>query len=550
MPSADLSLKLASPLLDYLVAHRGAEILDALAASTGLAPASLSAASAWVSHADFERLLAAARSHLRSDEEFEAACAYGVDPRRGPLRLLLAALGPREAYELGARHVRLHSSIGAASTQRDRAGAVVVRYTSEKAESRLMCLSRQARLKQLPVMWSLPPAQLEELACMARGGDACVYRLRVYERRRWLPVVFGLAVGSALALAARALGTNDWFVAVTLILGGGGLALLLELARAMRLNAVTARELSHDYLEMARTDATTRREILELTQRQHEWIHRLEERELDVADARERLSRGIEALRSRWEGSIRGFSHDLRSPLAVIKMNLSYLREIGAVQGAEGSEILDDLDAGVERMEQLLGELKSLAAIGSEHMRLAPEAIFVPGLTEQLRARLGALVVGRGLDTSVLASRDAPELIVCDRVLLDRVLDSLMSNACTRTERGSIVVELEGTPGFLTIKLSDTGAGFDETKLTQILQRSTSGQPPQPGAEGWDVGLSVAVPLLARIGGRVEVMSKPEVGTTFWVHLPLEIRGTLAPRAAQAPDELAEVVSVRRLKIG
>lgn len=549
MPSVDLSLKLASPLLDYLVAHRGAEILDALAASTGLAAASLRAASAWVSHADFERLLAAARSHLQSDEEFEAACAYSVDPRRGSARLLLAALGPREAYDLGARHLRLHSGIGEASTQRD-GEAVVVRYTSDKEESRLMCLSRQARLKQLPVMWNLPPAQLEELACIARGGDACIYRLRVYERRRWLPVMFGLAVGGALALAARALGADDWFVTVALSVGGGAIALLLELARALRLNSATARELSHDYLEMARTDAAARREILELTQRQHEWIHRLEERELDAADARERLNRGIEAIRSRWEGSIRGFSHDLRSPLAVIKMNVSYLREIGAVQGAEGSEILDDLDAGVERMEQLLGELKSLAALSRDDMRLAPEAIFVPGLTEQLRARLGALVVGRGLDTSVLASRDAPELIVCDRVLLDRVLDSLMTNACTRTERGSIAVEVGGTPGFLTIKLSDTGAGLDEARLTQILERSTSGQPPQPGAEGWDVGLSVAVPLLARIGGRVEVMSKPEVGTTFWVHLPLEIRGTLAPRAAQAPDELAEVVSVRRLKIG
>jgi len=68
-----------------------------------------------------------------------------------------------------------------------------------------------------------------------------------------------------------------------------------------------------------------------------------------------------------------------------------------------------------------------------------------------------------------------------------------------------------------------------------------------PGTRAPDshgLGLSVVVRLLAGVGGRLEVMSRPGMGTTFWIHLPAEPEERAGDDAS---DELLDrVVTIRR----
>ena len=70
----------------------------------------------------------------------------------------------------------------------------------------------------------------------------------------------------------------------------------------------------------------------------------------------------------------------------------------------------------------------------------------------------------------------------------------------------------------LTLKLSDTGHGIAPADVDRIFRPRPPGEPKRPNSYG--IGLSSVVRLLAQIGGRLDVMSKPEVGTTFWAHFP------------------------------
>ena len=72
--------------------------------------------------------------------------------------------------------------------------------------------------------------------------------------------------------------------------------------------------------------------------------------------------------------------------------------------------------------------------------------------------------------------------------------------------------------GFLTLKLSDTGEGIPASQVERIFRPRPADEPTKPNSYG--IGLSSVVRLLAQIGGRIDVMSKPGVGTTFWAHFP------------------------------
>jgi signal transduction histidine kinase len=141
--------------------------------------------------------------------------------------------------------------------------------------------------------------------------------------------------------------------------------------------------------------------------------------------------------------------------------------------------------------------------------------------------------------------------VVTDPLLFDRVLDNLLTNAAKYTERGSIVVELDGTPDYLVIKVSDTGRGIDPDMLETTFRPGGSDRLSR-AKDSYGIGLSVVVHLLAQVGGQLEVMSKPAHGTTFWVRFPLKMRSTPPPtkRERQEPfgDALKRVVTIRRVK--
>ena len=146
------------------------------------------------------------------------------------------------------------------------------------------------------------------------------------------------------------------------------------------------------------------------------------------------------------------------------------------------------------------------------------------------------------LKTSVFSTREMPERIWCHPIVFDRVVDNLLTNAVKYTERGSVLVELDGAPGFLTIKISDTGAGIDSSRLTGIFHPRGNGQETSP--ESYGVGLSVVVSLLDELGGKLEVMSRVGVGTTFWARFPTNVGES--PPIQQSGSAVDRVVTIRR----
>jgi two-component system, sensor histidine kinase and response regulator len=302
--------------------------------------------------------------------------------------------------------------------------------------------------------------------------------------------------------------------------------------------------------KLASGEAEARRELVELNHRQKEWTRLVEDQVGVRAGAIERILDGMRGLQQERETQVLGFSHDLRNPLQVIQLGAEVLQRRCKTDDYVAG-IVRDIDQAASQMKRMLAELvKTARDQPRTTLPFAPQHIEVQELAERLQRRLRALVFGRDVRPSVFATREAPPSIEIDPLILDRIVDNLLTNAAKYTERGSIVVEVGGTPGFLVLKVSDTGCGIHPDAMDRIFTPGGS-SPESRRGDSFGVGLSVVVQLLDQLGGRLEVMSKPREGTTFWVHLPLHanVHEPLSGSIARAGDteSLSRVVHVRRL---
>jgi signal transduction histidine kinase/DNA-binding NarL/FixJ family response regulator len=136
-----------------------------------------------------------------------------------------------------------------------------------------------------------------------------------------------------------------------------------------------------------------------------------------------------------------------------------------------------------------------------------------------------------------------PEVIVGDSGRLRQVVTNLVGNAIKFTERGEVALMLAcrrdpqgGAAQRLEIAVRDTGIGMNPQTLAMLFQPFTQANGTMARRYGGTgLGLVISRQLIDMMGGSITVQSKPGVGTTFRIELPLVLgRGVPAPVAPAA----------------
>ncbi|WP_412550994.1 ATP-binding protein [Shimia sp. MIT910701] len=136
-----------------------------------------------------------------------------------------------------------------------------------------------------------------------------------------------------------------------------------------------------------------------------------------------------------------------------------------------------------------------------------------------------------------------------DRAALEQVLLNLVGNAIKFTDNGTITIEAEALPEAINghpaveLRVSDTGIGISEDRLPKVFDDFVTNDPTLgrvPGGTG--LGLGIARRIVTALGGEIGVESTPDVGSTFWVRLPMEEgRQPPAPKDSEPEPELAHL---------
>ena len=524
-PHADLNMRIIQSLVWFVEDKYGPAKLDALSFEAGISSDELRSCKGWISLEQTEAFFRMVRSMTGSDQDFMKACTYRMRDSYGTLRFLLWATTPAQMLEMGQKHFSPISNFSTGDFERISDSKYRLRYFSNREESRLMCLSRQAQSEALPLLWDLPPASLRETACICKGDDHCEYELSVYEKSRLTPVLLGGVAGTIAAAVVAVfhlwpiLGVSYLWGAAPFL--GAALGYIFELRRANRHNLKVADDINRGLTRVVIENQETQHEILLLHQRQKDWSRRLEEQVELRTRASEEFSRKLHNILAEQTSAMKGVSHDMKNPLTVVLQTAEIMSDD---LSPENRWMVEEQKNAVTRIRGLLDDMLALESSDISSLQFRPESVNTKPLEESLRRRLRALAGTKGLRISVISTKEMPPCIYVDRMVLDRVVDNLLTNAVKYTDNGSIVLELDGKPGFLTIKLSDTGRGVEKEDLLKIF-RAGGSDPATRDANSHGLGLSVVVRLLARIGGKLEVMSLPGKGSTFWVHLPVESQG-------------------------
>lgn len=196
----ELNARILRPLRWYTQERLGVEVAREVHRQARVPTAVFEEDSGWLSHEAFERLIVAYRNAIGTTAQFAEACVYDNRRAYGPLLVVFPFLTGRQAYEVLGRTVRLVSRISRYEVEVHSGRDLTLRYFTERAESRLMCLTRRAQLPALPMLVGLPSAHVEESTCVARGDHCCTYRVRIRRQNRWAALVLGAALGLLLAL--------------------------------------------------------------------------------------------------------------------------------------------------------------------------------------------------------------------------------------------------------------------------------------------------------------------------------------------------------------
>lgn len=217
-------------------------------------------------------------------------------------------------------------------------------------------------------------------------------------------------------------------------------------------------------------------------------------------------------------------SHEVRTPLnAIIGFSEFLESDIVDQQTAERKrEYAKLIRLSGEHLLQLVDGILEASKIESGRLDIVRERIRIAPLIAECCDMLARQADERGVFLECATPNDLPE-IAADARACRQMLINLLSNAIKFTDRGGVVTvgaKLEGESIALFVR--DTGIGISAEDLPRlgtpfVQAEAIDGRESQ----GTGLGLSMVKGLAALHGGRLEIESKPAVGTTATAILPI-----------------------------
>ncbi|MEZ5831039.1 MAG: ATP-binding protein [Dongiaceae bacterium] len=246
----------------------------------------------------------------------------------------------------------------------------------------------------------------------------------------------------------------------------------------------------------------------------------LSERERSILAAKESAE---QASRSKTK-FLANMSHELRTPLNAI-IGFSDMMTL-ATHGTMGSpayvQYAADINSSAKHLLSIINDILDIAKIEAGRLDLIEEEISVGSLCDVALRLMQERANEHNVALLFEADPKLPNIMV-DQRAMRQVLLNLLSNAVKFTRPGgTVTLRAQLSPdGELLLQVCDTGIGMHEEDLHRVLEPFVQVENELTRRyEGTGLGLSLSKQLIELHGGRIGIVSTPDVGTTVSVHLP------------------------------
>lgn len=257
---------------------------------------------------------------------------------------------------------------------------------------------------------------------------------------------------------------------------------------------------------------------------------------------KEHLSREVEQVRQEARQAMKvksefvaNVTHELRTPVNGILGNVRDLLEEETDQRTE--QYLRLIERCCEDMNKLINNILDFSKLEAGKFALEPRKFQFRNMLDYVKSHHINRITEKGLGFFMTVSPQIPEYIIGDELRIVQILNNLLSNALKFTAIGRITIEVVRTARVndkieLFFIVKDTGIGIDKgdrDKLFQSFSQVDASISRRYGGTG--LGLNICKQLVELMGGRIEVESEKNKGSTFsfsiWVGVSEEEAGGL-----------------------
>ena len=229
-------------------------------------------------------------------------------------------------------------------------------------------------------------------------------------------------------------------------------------------------------------------------------------------EERKQMEEALKKKTAEMERFTYAVSHDLKSPLATIKIFLGFLEKDLKAQNAEQvAKDLSYIHGAADKMGEMLGELLTLARVG--YNRYEVEQVALQEIVREAMNLVAGQLAERGVQVEVT---EEPVWITGERARLVEVFQNLLDNAVKflgDEPAPKVQIGIENADGELAIFVRDNGKGIapsDQEKVFGVFEKLNAAAP------GSGLGLALVRRIVDLHGGKIWLESKGEGhGSTF-----------------------------------
>ena len=240
-----------------------------------------------------------------------------------------------------------------------------------------------------------------------------------------------------------------------------------------------------------------------------------------LARAFNSMSEKLETLDQSRNQFVSNASHELKTPLATMKIMIESLIYQPDMDKNLRTEFMTDINNEIDRLSAIVSDLLTLVQMDSQNVKLTRENLSIAQLIKENAHRLQPIADQK--KQKIVLSLSDPCDIYADKSKLNQVIYNLMENAVKYTQNGGVIrvnLQRQGRDAHFTV--SDNGPGIPKENLPHIFDRFyrvDKARSREKGGTG--LGLSIVHQLVLLHGGAISVESEEGKGATFIVELPL-----------------------------
>lgn len=240
--------------------------------------------------------------------------------------------------------------------------------------------------------------------------------------------------------------------------------------------------------------------------------------ERDFLASDKRRARVAEESEKLHAAILNSISHELRTPIAVIRGAISTMQLKSTEKNAAAQQaLLAEADIAARKLNVLVSNLLDMSRIEAGKIKLNRETHDLKGILGETVEKLRAEYQGSSL---ALRYEGSDFACFCDYSLLQQAFHNVLANALSHNQAGVRVEALlaGNDQNSLRVIISDDGSGIEDSMIDTIFEKFVRAPHASPGGTG--LGLPIARSIIELHGGTISAKNRPEGGAVFEITLP------------------------------